>query len=116
MIVLVCGGRDYVDRHRVFLALDHLHEHHPISRIVHGAARGADSLADQWALARNVPITRCRADWEGLGKRAGIVRNQSMLTEHRPGYVVAFPGGIGTADMMWRARSIGLVVWEPYTY
>lgn len=49
--VLVCGGRDYDDRARVFAELDALQ---PIRMVIHGNARGADALAHQWGLSRRV--------------------------------------------------------------
>ena len=49
MKVIVCGGRNYSDRKRVFTTLDALHAETPITVLMHGDARGADALADDWA-------------------------------------------------------------------
>lgn len=108
--VLVCGGRDYFDRERVFAVLDGLHAERPIALIIHGAARGADSLAGEWAVSRGVEQTGDRykitsLDWQSLGPKAGPLRNQQMLDECKPDLVAVFPGGRGTANMMRRAQA-----------
>ena len=76
MRLLVCGGRDYNDEARVFDCLDSIHAKWPISVLIHGAARGADSLADKWAKERNIPVKAFPADWNKWGKRASFMRNQ----------------------------------------
>lgn len=58
-------------------------EHQPIT-LVHGAAKGADTIAGQWARARadiGWPITEEThpADWDKYGKRAGMIRNRHMI-------------------------------------
>ena len=59
-----------------------------------------------------LPCAVYRADWEGLGRKAGPIRNQQMLDEGKPDLVVAFPGGRGTANMMRIAREAGIEVIE----
>lgn len=105
MRLLVCGGRDYTavgDAHRM---LDALHGLRPIGMLIHGAARGADSIAANWAKTRGIATVAYPADWDRFGKRAGPVRNRQMLHEARPDAVLAFPGGRGTADMVKQARA-----------
>lgn len=46
--------------------------------IVSGGARGVDKLGEQLADKFSVPIQQFIPDWDGLGKRAGMVRNQHM--------------------------------------
>jgi glutaredoxin 3 len=96
--VLVCGGRDYEDREHVFSVLDRLHARQPITLIIAGGARGADSFAKAWALTRGVLTSIKPADWARYGNRAGPVRNAEMLRDDKPHLVVAFPGGAGTRD------------------
>lgn len=102
---LVCGGRDYSDRQKLYEVLDEMHRHKPIGLLIAGGARGADSLAADWASYRNVEKRVFRADWENEGRSAGVKRNQRMLDEGEPDLVVAFPGGRGTADMIRRAEA-----------
>ena len=112
MRLLVCGGRDYSDKDRAFAVLDRFRAKFGCAAVIHGAARGADSLAGAWARARGVPEIAEPADWKTHGKRAGPIRNQAMLDKHAPAAVIAFPGGVGTADMVRRSRAAGLTVYE----
>lgn len=107
MRVLVCGGRDYKDRSRVYAELDALHNQ--MSALVCGGAPGADTLAWDWGWHRNFYCERIMADWKTHGRAAGPIRNQKML-EWGPDLVLAFPGGRGTADMIRRAEAAGVAV------
>lgn len=110
MRVLVCGGRNYRDMKSVFASLDGLD---PVpSLIVHGGATGADSCAGEWARKRGVVCRVYHADWHKHGRAAGPIRNQKMLDCGKPEMVMAFPGGVGTADMVRRAKAAGVKVTE----
>lgn len=121
MRVLVCGSRDYANRERMFRLLNEiLMEAAQMDEgvtLIHGAARGADSLADEWGhLASPVEIESYPADWDRHGKRAGYVRNQQMLDEGQPELVVAFYSAVersrGTSMMVDIARKAGVRVLE----
>jgi hypothetical protein len=114
MKLLVCGGRDYTNRNALFAALDWLHGRRNIELIIHGAARGADRLAAEWASARGIQSRAFPALWDVDGKAAGFIRNRRMLDCGRPDGVAAFPGGRGTADMINQAQAAGVLVWRPY--
>lgn len=109
LCVLVCGGRDYWDREYVYMKLDEFHARTPITRIIHGNAPGADSLADAWATARGVDRIIYPASWK-RGKVAGFERNARMLSHGKPDIVFAFPGGSGTANMCGLALEAGVEV------
>lgn len=111
MRVLVCGGRDFTDESAVINWLLRFEEEcGPFSRVIHGGARGADSLAGQWADLERIPQTVFKANWKKHGKAAGPIRNQQMLDEGKPDMVIALPGGRGTADMVRRAEASGVKV------
>lgn len=113
MRVLVCGGRDWSDWATLDHALEALHSEAPILCIIEGGASGADSLANEWASAYDIPEhLMFAADWRTHGKRAGPIRNQRMIDEGKPDLVVAFPGGRGTSDMVRRAKAAGVRVIE----
>lgn len=109
MRVLVTGGRDYIDELHVFRVLDALNAA-GVDLVIHGAARGADKLAENWAKARSVPFQAYPPDYQKYGSDAPKVRNQRMIDEGKPDVVVAFPGGSGTADMVGRAVRAGIPV------
>lgn len=110
MRVLVCGGRDYRNIAFVWRELNAIHAQTPITGLMHGGAKGADAAARDWA-ATKPEIERyvCHADWETHGRAAGPIRNEKMLT-WSPDLVVAFPGGVGTSDMVSRAMKAGVRV------
>jgi hypothetical protein len=111
--VLVCGGRDYKDRDCVFRTLDILHRTGAgISCIIAGGARGADTFAEQWADERGVPKAIYHAEWVKYGRRAGHLRNQRMMDEGKPDMTLAFPGGVGTADMVHITKKAGIELAE----
>lgn len=49
-------------------------------RIIHGDARGADKIACFYALNNNYWHKEFVANWDTHGKRAGMIRNESMYT------------------------------------
>lgn len=100
MRILITGSRDWTDRvtiSRTILRymnerLPMIYEDHiPIRRdwsdvvIVHGAARGADLLAAEWAEGCDPPIKTeshpvTRADWRARPQIAGYLRNIHMVS------------------------------------
>lgn len=80
--------------------------------VISGKARGADTLAIDWAVVNWQDYKEFPADWEKYGKSAGYIRNQQMLDEGKPDIVVAFPGGAGTRMMVNIARKAGVEVLE----
>lgn len=117
-VLLVCGGRNYADRARVFDSLDRVAERMDITALRHGDCRGADLLAKAWGIARGVLVEDRPAAWRtGKGstvvnKAAGRERNAAMLAEGGVVACVAFPGGNGTADMVARCKAAGVPVWQ----
>jgi hypothetical protein len=110
---LICGGRDFADVCMFDSVLGTLMNNRGCpARVVHGAAKGADTMAGEFARRMSVEEIPVPADWKRHGKGAGPIRNQRMLDEYRPQLVIAFPGGRGTADMVLRARKAGVTVAE----
>lgn len=113
MKILVCGGRDFQDKDYLFECLYNLYANNPhIELLIHGGARGADTLAGQWAETVGIKTVVYKAEWSTYGKAAGSIRNQLMLDSESPDVVLAFPGGNGTADMVRRSKSQGIEVIE----
>lgn len=85
-------------------------------RIVSGAARGADRLGEQYAKIASYEVSRFPADWDGLGKRAGYIRNAEMakfvVADGNYGVLIAFWDGKskGTKHMINLAEKYGLEV------
>jgi hypothetical protein len=109
--ICVCGGRDYINRARVFQSLDTALRILGDVEIIHGGARGADSLADEWARDRGVKVQVFAADWNTHHNAAGPIRNRQML-KHGFDMLVAFPGGKGTQDMIDITMKAGVAVYQ----
>lgn len=114
MRLLVCGGRDFGDDRMLRKALCQIQcEGHVITHLLHGAARGADTMADLWANEQHsIIVMAFRAEWDLYGRGAGPKRNQRMLDEGVPDEVLAFWDGKsrGTLDMITRATRAGVQV------
>ena len=101
--VLVCGSRDWRDEEWIRRVLSLLA---PGSVVIHGGARGADSIAGRIAKELGLEVEVYPADWTKYGRGAGPRRNEEMLREGRPEWVYAFDLGTpGTADMLRRAKA-----------
>jgi hypothetical protein len=94
----------------------------PGTTIIHGAARGADSIAGDVAAELGFTVRAYPADWSAHGRAAGPIRNAAMLAaEHREGALLArclaFTPSLmrgdrltGTGDMVRRCVEAGVVV------
>ena len=108
--VLVCGGRDFRDTKLFDRVMCEFDNWAPIGEIIHGGANGADTMAGCWGDKHNIPVTVFKADWSRHGRAAGPRRNEKMLYEGKPDFVIAFPGGRGTAHMVSIAEKAGVRV------
>ena len=109
---LICGSRTYTNDTRVRQVLAE-RDVGPGDVVIHGGARGADRLAHCAGEDAGAEVMVFRAEWDRLGKGAGAARNQRMLDEGAPEFVLAFVDkplveSRGTADMVRRARAAGL--------
>lgn len=115
--ILCFGGRDFTDAALVNKALTQLMAERHILRgaaIIHGGARGADTLAGEWGKRQGMPVIVVAANWGYYRLKAGPVRNQWMLDFCEPTYAVQFPGGNGTRHMAGLLKTANVPLWEPY--
>ena len=83
---------------------------------ISGTARGADQLGELYAERTGLHTYRFPADWDGLGKRAGYMRNAEMakfaVKDGNYAVLVAFWDGKskGTKHMIDLANNHGLEV------
>jgi len=88
--------------------------------VISGGAKGVDSAAIDWAVVNWCISAVYEADWDKYKKAAGHIRNQLMIDSEVPKvngiyqnkniYLIAFPGGKGTEDMVRRGMKAGLTV------
>lgn len=119
MKLIIAGGRDFTN---VPLAAWHfiafVEELYPeatalvpcVTEIVSGTARGADKVGEEVASALGIPVKQFIPDWDGLGKRAGFVRNAEMA-EYGDALLAFWDGqSKGTKHMIDTATKKGLKV------
>lgn len=117
--VLITGSRTWTDRAAVNSCLNEellVHEH---ITVIHGGARGADTIAAEWCAvqrALGAPVKEevypvSKEEWQRYGKRAGYRRN-AMMVNTGADICYAFPLGPsnGTRGCMGLAKSKGIRV------
>lgn len=111
MRVLICGDRHWAGKTEIKVFIEQLPKD---TIIIHGRARGADSLAGYYAREEGLEVIEFPAQWQVYGRSAGIIRNQQMLDEGKPDLVVYFHNNLansrGTKDMVERATRAGIKV------
>lgn len=76
MRTIIAGSRTFVDYE---LMKFHLQNYRfPITSIISGCAKGADSLGEQYAIEKGIPLEKYPANWNKYGKSAGYRRNEQM--------------------------------------
>ena len=102
--VIIAGGRDFANYELLQNKCDQFFREKRPTAIISGPARGADTLGTHYARERGIQVLEFPADWERLGRRAGMVRNLQMLDAADA--VVAFWDGQsrGTAHTIGEAK------------
>lgn len=118
MKVLVTGDRAWTDYKTIERELKKLP---PLSIVIHGGCRGADSLAGLAARRLHLHVRLYAAKWTEQGLAGGPIRNALMLKQEHPDEqgvfidkVLAFHDDIsnsrGTKDMITKATDAGLTI------
>ena len=118
--VIIAGSRDFSDYELLKKSTIEIIKKKTmlpdLTRIISGGARGADTLGERFANEMGLEISRFIPDWDGLGKRAGYVRNAEMAKfaaeDGNYGALIAFWDGKsrGTKHMINLANKYGLEV------
>lgn len=118
MKLIIAGGRDFNDKvlaTKAFGAfeqeiLERTGVERPFKEVVSGGARGADRVGEFVANLYNIPVKQFIPDWEGLGKKAGHVRNHAM-GDYADALLAFWDGSSrGTAGMIRYAQKLGIYV------
>jgi hypothetical protein len=88
MKIAVIGSRKFNDYLLLKSELDKIPN---IETIISGGAKGADILAEQYAIENNIELIVFKADWARYGRAAGPIRNKEII--NASDYVVAFWDG-----------------------
>jgi YspA, cpYpsA-related SLOG family len=125
--ILITGDRDFTEYPVIFEALTKawndfgiastptpaLHQSRNIM-VIHGAAKGADTLAGKAAFMLGFGIRVYPAEWSKYGRGAGPERNKRMIKENKVDLVLAFHHNLkdskGTKDMVTKALELGVPI------
>ena len=78
MKIAVIGSRSFADYE---LLKKTLNEITGITKVISGGAKGADSLAEQWAKENQIETAIYKPDWAKYGRGAGVVRNRLIIED-----------------------------------
>ncbi len=84
MKLAIVGSRTFNDYEKMCEFIHDVLSHEEfcaIDTIVSGGARGADTLAEQYAAERGLETVVFPADWKTYGRRAGFIRNVDIIRE-----------------------------------
>lgn len=109
MKVIIAGSREISNLKWIEIAVEQ--SEFDITEVVSGGARGVDHLGETYARNNGIPIKQFIPDWDGLGKRAGYVRNKQMA-EYADALIAIWDGeSKGTGHMINIANDLGLKVY-----
>lgn len=111
MKLALVGSRDYRDYEEFEESvLEYLRENNRGKLpkcIVSGGARGADNLAQRFALKHDVEMRVFPAEWDKHGKGAGPKRNTLIAIECTHMFAFVAEGSRGTWNVISTARGLG---------
>ena len=84
--------------------------HEPITQIISGGSKGADSLGEKWAIDNNIEVVLYKPDWKKYGKAAGMIRNTDIIKNSE--FVFAFWDGKskGTKDSIDKTKILNIPI------
>ncbi len=107
MNIAIVGGRDFNDYTLLKESiLAYIDAHEKPENIVSGGAKGADTLATQFATEMGIPLLIFKPDYQRYGRGATLVRNTQIIENAE--VVFAFWDGQskGTKDSIKKAEKL----------
>lgn len=101
--IAIIGGRTFTDYNFAENEINKIINHNDISCVISGGARGADKIAEKYAILYNIPTEIIIPDWS-IGRHAGFIRNSDIV--NKSDIIIAFWNGIskGTLDSIKKAK------------
>ena len=93
MKLAVVGSRNFTDYSKLEYWLNLIKKDFAITTVISGGAKGADSMAEQWANKNNIPTQIFKPDWS-IGRHAGLLRNEDIISN--ADFIIAFWDGQST--------------------
>ena len=76
-VLAVVGSKSFMDYELLSQKLQTI----SFKTIISGGARGADTLAERYAEEHQIPIEVIKPQWKQLGKMAGYIRNEEIISK-----------------------------------
>jgi hypothetical protein len=97
MRLAIVGSRSFTKTSFAFEILDRVRATTSVDLVVSGGAAGADTIAELWARARSIATRVFKPDWTRNGRRAGFLRNVSIVTNADK--LIAFWDGVSRGTL-----------------
>lgn len=96
MKLAIIGSRSFNDYDFLKQTVSEFLKHNFLTctHIVSGGAKGADTLAHQFALEHELEMIVFKPNWKLYGKRGGVIRNTDIV--ENADIIIAFWDGIST--------------------
>ena len=107
MNIAIVGGRDFSDYTLLKESiLSYISIYGVLDNIVSGGAKGADTLATQFATEMGIPLLVFKPDYQKYGRGATLIRNTQIIENAE--VVFAFWDGEskGTKDSITKAKKL----------
>lgn len=94
MKIAVVGSRDFANSELLELTLNK----YVFDKLVSGGAKGADTLAEQYAKDKKIETEIYLPDYKKYGKKATIIRNKDIVKN--ADFIIAFWNGVSSGTKM----------------
>lgn len=103
--MMITGSRKITDEDYIFKCLSSIHKRRKFNLLIHGGARGVDTIAEKWASKKGISILKFVPDWKSYGISAAIRRNTVMADQCDFGVAIWDGTSKGTIDAMKKLKS-----------
>ncbi len=109
----ISGSRTIINREFIFKQLDWYLSNLKMDNeiiLVHGGAKGVDSIAESWAKKNKIKTEIYLPDYDKYGKAAPIKRNQTIVDNSDYFIAIQLENSRGTQDAINKAIGRGLPI------
>lgn len=103
--MMITGSRKITDRDYIFKCLKSIYKRRKFDFLIHGGAKGVDSIAEEWAGKKGIPVLKFLPDWSSIGISAAVKRNTTMADQCDFGVAIWDGKSKGTIDAMKKLKS-----------
>ena len=112
MKVIIAGSRNITSMKELLIAIDN--SKFDITTVISGGAKGVDTLGENWAENKCIPVEKFPANWAVHGNSAGYLRNEVMASKGDALIALWDGQSKGTKHMIDLAKKYNLEVYIHY--